>query len=121
MTELLKESELKQYGLSPEVLLAKFNSQLYKDFEMCGLQTYLEPLTETAYEIIHRQLIETLKKIQNQNSQSLNNLIYRIDISEKQVSEKLKTKEGESYETILAELIIKRVLQKVVLKEIYSK
>lgn len=121
MTDLLKDSELDKYGLTPEVLLVKFNAQLLKDFEMSGVQEYLKTYSGGNYEHIQLQLAQILRNIIANNNHSLNNLIYRIDITEKQVSEKLNSEQKRSYENVLAELIIKRVLQKVILKQIYSK
>ncbi|MCW3075883.1 MAG: hypothetical protein JWO32_492, partial [Bacteroidetes bacterium] len=48
-------------------------------------------------------------------------LLYRIDVSEKQFADALSYKSNVNHNDVLADLIIKRILQKVILKVIYSK
>ena len=52
---------------------------------------------------------------------SLKNLLYRIDITELQIKNAALKNPELHLQFLLAELIIKRILQKVVLKELYSK
>jgi hypothetical protein len=47
-------------------------------------------------------------------------LLYRIDISEAQLKRYLNENKNESYFNVIAELIIKRVLQKVVIRQHYK-
>jgi hypothetical protein len=47
-------------------------------------------------------------------------LLYRVDISEAQLKRYLSEAKNESYFNVIAELIIKRVLQKVVVKQYYK-
>jgi hypothetical protein len=48
------------------------------------------------------------------------NLLYRIDISEAQLKRYLNKNKDESHFNVIAELIIKRVLQKVVIRQMYK-
>ena len=47
-------------------------------------------------------------------------LLYRIDISEAQLKRYLLENKSDNYFNVIAELIIKRVLQKVVIKQFYK-
>ena len=51
---------------------------------------------------------------------ALSNLLIRIDISETQLNNYQAKKISFSFEEIIAELIIKRTLQKVILKKRFS-
>ena len=60
-----------------------------------------------------KKLIDTINE---QNPKLLYNLLYRIDLSEEMVHEKMKTSTL-SFTGMLAELIVKRELYKVVLRK----
>lgn len=119
MQELLKDEELNKYGLSKEALFEKFKEQLLRDFEMCNVHTYLEPIT-SSYEAIHANLTQALNKISGSAHSLQRQLLYRIDISEKQLMETLSLAKSRSENDVLAGLIIKRILQKVILYQVYK-
>ncbi|MBA3663609.1 MAG: hypothetical protein H0W61_05305 [Bacteroidetes bacterium] len=121
MIELFKEEELEKSGLSREVLLQKFREQLLRDFEMCNVHSYLQPFSELTYPLIHANLSQAIEKIISAGSSFYQQLLYRIDISEKQLAEGLHENMGVKENEVVASLIIKRILQKVILKVIYSK
>jgi hypothetical protein len=121
MSELIDKSELQKYGLDAEELLRRFREQLSRDFEMSSLERFLPPLEDSSYESIHLQLSLALEKIALSGTGAYQNLLYRTDISEKQCHKALKEHNHLSSHEVIAELIIKRVLQKVILKIVYSK
>ncbi len=59
--------------------------------------------------------------IEKKDSSSIQNLLYRIDVTELQIKKEASNHLEKNFQQILAELIIKRILQKVILKEQYSK
>ena len=59
--------------------------------------------------------------IEKKDSVSLQNLLYRIDITELQIKREAISYPEKNFQQILAELIVKRILQKVILKDLYSK
>jgi len=121
MIELFKEDEIRKSGLTPEVLLQKFKDQLLRDFEMSNVDSYLSPMTDLSYPAIHANLQIAIDKITRSGSSLYQQLLYRIDISEKQLAEGLQENRNREESDVIAELIIKRILQKVILKVIYSK
>ena len=121
MQQLIKKQELDLLKISQEELIEKFKTQLLKDFEMSDALDYLEPITAFDYESIHHHITKALKNIDAKDFSKYQHLLYRIDISEKQLDAELKANSsGERY-PILADLIIKRILQKIILKIQYSK
>jgi len=121
MADIISQDELQKYGLSAESLLAKFKEQLLKDFEMSNVQMYLDPVDDLSYEAIHLNVSRALNKIIEKAHSNFQQLLYRIDISEKQYQDAVREHRDADKNSVLADLIIKRVLQKVILKLIYSK
>jgi hypothetical protein len=121
MGQLIKQEQLDVLRVSQQELIEKFNTQLLKDFEMSDVAAYLEPIVVFEYDEIHSNIMNALKKIDNKDFSKYQHLLYRIDISEKTVELELKSKPDSERYAILADLIIKRILQKVILKIQFSK
>lgn len=100
-------------------LFQLFIAQLIKDFSSANFDsdfiTHLKPDVQE----IQFAIIDQLEKVEKISKTKLRNLLYRIDISEKQLLKLSKNKTENSFNEILSELIIKRVLQKVIFKEYY--
>jgi len=122
MSELVNKAELEKAGLSPAELLEKFREQLIKDFEMSNALQYLQPLVSAGYEDIHNNVRQALEALSKKGYSNYQQLLYRVDISEKQVNDNTaKTHySGDLFDNV-ADLIIKRILQKVILKAIHSR
>jgi|688.fasta_scaffold288272_2 hypothetical protein len=101
-------------------LFQLFIAQLIKDFSSANFDsdfiTHLKPDVQE----IQFAIIDQLEKVEKISKTKLRNLLYRIDISEKQILKLSKNKTENSFNEILSELIIKRVLQKVIFKEYYK-
>lgn len=121
MGQLVKQEQLDLLRVSQQELIEKFNIQLLKDFEMSDVSAYLEPIVVFEYDEIHSNIMNALKKIDNKDFSKYQHLLYRIDISEKTVELELKLKPDSERYIVLADLIIKRILQKVILKIQFSK
>lgn len=121
MGQLIKQEQLDVLRVSQQELIEKFNIQLLKDFEMSDVSAYLEPIVVFEYDEIHSNIMNALKKIDNKDFSKYQHLLYRIDISEKTVELELKSKPDSERYAVLADLIIKRILQKVILKIQFSK
>ena len=97
-----------------------FKNQLKKDFETAGLNTeFISMLRAESHDskaLIEKELEPLFKK----NSTVISNLLYRVDISELQISKYRKMNPKMNFEEIITELIIKRILQKVILKKKFS-
>ncbi|MBL7910979.1 MAG: hypothetical protein JNJ41_07990 [Bacteroidia bacterium] len=104
--------------LIQENLFELFKRQLKKDFDSCSLDTEFTNDLPVDLEPLKIAIRSQLKPLLN-NSQ-LSALLYRIDISELQIKNYETKNKNLSFEEILAELIIKRILQKVILKKRFS-
>lgn len=106
--------------LSSKHLFDAFKRQLVKDFEQSNFPTDFVQALEPNYSSIHEKIAHELQRHENKSDFNLMNLLYRIDISEAQLKKYLNEYKSESYFHVIAELIIKRVLQKVVIKHYYK-
>lgn len=104
--------------LSKDDLFRLFQLQLKKDFEGAGLNSDFISLLPSEFESLRNFLLKALEK--DFRSGAVTGLLYRVDVSEAQLSDYLRTHPKLSFEETVAELIIKRTLQKVILKKRFS-
>ena len=100
-------------------LFEKFKIQTYKDFELSGVVEYVPIITSNNLNKLKEDFYHSILKLEMFNA--LKNLLYRIDITELQIKNASNKNPEIPLQHILAELMIKRILQKVVLKDLYSK
>ncbi len=116
---LLNENEIAKLNTSHEELSVKFLQQLSKDFNDIGCGSFFQKLTvPLQYEELIYEINEALSVIKKQGNYLHQQLLYRVDISEKQIAQISLL---DNKQDALAELIIKRILQKVILKIQFSK
>lgn len=110
-----------QNFFSSEKIIQDLAAQLTKDF---GLDDFIvnapipSPSTFTEF---YFQIFPVVEKLHQNLPKKLNLVINRCDISEKQLNRELKKPSGKSYCATLSELIIKRELQKVVIRNMHQK
>lgn len=107
--------------LSNGDLFDAFTMQLAKDFEQSNFQTDFIKNLEPDFAIIHKKIAGELQRSEKNADTNLMTLLYRIDISEAQLKKYLNEHNHENYLMTIAELIIKRVLQKVVIRQYYKR
>ena len=103
--------------LTDTLLFNAFINQLSKDFEQSNFPIDKLKILEPEYNKIHGTIVQLLPNNEFSTQRNIMQLIYRIDISEEQLSTYLNERKNENYFDVIAELIIKRVLQKVVMKQ----
>ena len=106
-------------GLQKPGLFEKFKAQVYKDFELAGVLDYLPAIESNNLEQLMQEFHNSILKLEMSNALKI--LLYRIDITELQIKQASQQQQQTPIQQLLAELMIKRILQKVVLKELYSK
>jgi hypothetical protein len=105
--------------LSSKELFEAFKTQLLKDFKQSSYSSdFIEGLEPSYTKIL--ETIATVLQRENNTPTNLMQLLNRIDISEAQLKRYLHKNKDENYFHVVAELIIKRVLQKVVIKRYYK-
>lgn len=96
----------------------KFKAQVRRDYELAGVLQHLPFLETHSLEELQASFHQSVLKLETGNA--LKNLLYRIDITETQIRQATQKQPDLALQPILAELMIKRILQKVVLKELYK-
>lgn len=98
-----------------------FRLQLRKDFAMAGCDVEFTNQLPGSFDELKAVLGSQIRKLGTSGASKLPELLYRVDLSEAQVKHYSSKQPNESWEELVAELIIKRLLQKVILKKTYSK
>lgn len=98
-------------------ILKQTVEQIQKDFSFFSLSVTFSGNKETAYEELCEQIHPHIKKLQETNYERLLSVLYRVDIPEQQITNNAEPESSKH----LTDLIIKRCLQKVVLRKLFSK
>jgi hypothetical protein len=95
-------------------------SQIIKDFDMFGMEVKFSGNAYNAYEELFDQIEPHIKKLIDTNQSKFMGILYRIDVSDEQVKKALHQNSSEPFSEIITDLIIKRELQKVVIRQHYK-
>jgi hypothetical protein len=107
--------------LNSKDLFDAFTLQLTKDFEQSNFPSDFIKDLPADYTRIHQKIVDELHRSETRADTNLMNLLYRIDISEAQLKKYLHEHADKNHLSVIAGLIIKRVLQKVVIKKYYKR
>lgn len=106
--------------LSRQDLFDAFKTQLAKDFEQSNFDADFIKTLEPDYAHIQQEIVRELQHAETKADADLLQLLYRIDISEFKLKKYLREGSNENQLMTIAELIIKRELQKVVIRLYYK-
>ncbi|MGZ3862027.1 MAG: hypothetical protein ACXVPN_06740 [Bacteroidia bacterium] len=101
--------------LTDIIILEETVKQIQKDLAFFSLPVVFTGNKSSAYEELFGQIKPHVKKLMDENFSQLLSVLYRIDINEKQ----LRTDKDQVDH--ITDLIIKRCLQKVVFRKLFSK
>jgi septation ring formation regulator EzrA len=102
-------------------LLQEVVAQINKDFRLHGFDVNFSGEGETAYRELSDQLAPVIEYMLENQTETFWNLVYSIDLNETKVKQILFGKEGvDNAIGQLTDLILKRELQKVVIRHFYS-
>ncbi len=114
-----QEFSIQPYLQDAEIL-HQTAEQIKKDFAFFDMDILFESNSQNGYDKLYDQVFPQIKKLLNANSQKIFSLLYRVDISEAQFKNESQKNSEQTSEEIITHLIIKRCLQKVVLRKLYS-
>ena len=116
----LSTSDFNRYQRSVG-LLQDVVAQINKDFRLNGFDVEFSGEGETAYQELSEQLIPVIEYMLEHQTETFWNLVYSIDLNEAKVKQILfGQEEVENAIGQLTDLILKRELQKVVIRHFYS-
>jgi len=102
-------------------LLEKVVIQIQKDFNWFSFTIIFSEETETSpYQQLYEQILPMVDEMLNDNYTKLLSLLYRIDIGEDFLNRRLKEIFNADTDEVITDLIIKRELQKVIIRDMYS-
>lgn len=96
-------------------------NQIIKDFDMFGMEIKFSGNAYNAYEELFEQIEPHMNQLINSNQSKFMGILYRIDLSDVQIKKAVEENKSESFSAIVTDLIIKRELQKVVIRDHYKK
>lgn len=91
-----------------------------KDFLVGEDYSLIPSVDLESLEEFRQYLTEKLKVLLDERFDTLVNILYRIDISEKKLSKLFSGDNKDSIPSVLADLIIERQLQKIRLRKLYK-
>ena len=109
--------------LSPEKYRQDFEivrltaEQLIKDLEVFGIAIHFSGDPLLAYDELLQQLKPILKELYKNQSSTFQSVLYRIDINERKFRQLLS---GENFIDRLAEEVLQREFQKVLIRKYFS-
>lgn len=112
---MAKDFSIEPY-LTDIAILEQTAEQIRKDFACFSLPIHFSGRRGQAYQELYEQIYPHIVSLAESDHQKFQSLLYRIDIPESQ----LHAVTGEGRYQHLTNLIIKRCLQKVVLRKLFS-
>ncbi|MDF2437412.1 MAG: hypothetical protein K0Q95_1788 [Bacteroidota bacterium] len=112
-------SDLSRYFNQLDLIKATAD-QIIKDFEMFGMEINFSGNAYNAYEELFDQIEPHIKTLIDSNRSKFMGILYRIDLNDEQVKKAVDNNSSEPFSAIITDLIIKRELQKVVIRNHYK-
>ena len=112
-------SELSAYYNRAD-LLEKVVEQLKKDFNWFSFDITFKGGQESPYQELYNQILPLIEELLNDDYPKLMAMLYRIDLEEDFLNRKLKENSHSDTDEVITDLILKRELQKVIIREMYS-
>ena len=101
-------------------LLEKVVDQIKKDFNWFSFNVTFVGKGESPYQELYEQILPLIEGLLNDDYLKLMAMLYRIDIDEEFLNRKLKESAQVDTDEVITDLIIKRELQKVIIREMYN-
>jgi hypothetical protein len=112
-------SDISRYFNRLELIQATAD-QIKKDFEMFGLEIRFSGNTYEAYEELFNQILPHIDHLISSNRSKFMGILYRIDLNDEQIQKAISSNASEPFPEIITDLIIRRELQKVVIRNHYK-
>ena len=112
-------SELAPYYKRTD-LLEKVVKQIKKDFNWFSFEIAFKGGETSPYQELYEQILPLIDELLNDDYPKLMAMLYRIDLDEEFLNRKLKESEHADTDEVITDLIIKRELQKVIIRDMYS-
>ncbi len=115
LENLNREQELEKFLLE-EQFVRETAQQIIKDFAEFDLEIQFSGDTQNAYPELFQQMEQAIRYILDHNFPKLLNLLYRIDIGEKEILKRGDLHPDASQSELITDVIIRRELKKVLMR-----
>lgn len=95
-------------------------SQIMKDFGMFSVEITFSGDVENAYEELHRQLVEQISALIQNNYDKLVSVLYQVDITEREIAQAERDLPHYTHVEIIAHQVIARELKKVLWRNYFK-
>ena len=112
-------ADITPYLNRPDLLMETVK-QIEKDFGWFDLKIVFSGNTGNAYTELFSQIQPHIEKMLAENTQQFYSLMYRIDLSEQQIKKAVESAKDSSFSEIVTDLILKRELQKIIIRKSFS-
>lgn len=106
--------------LDREEIIISTAEQIMKDFGMFGVEITFSGNTSQAYNELHKQLIDQITLLVEQNYELLLSVLYQVDITEREIAKAEQELPHYSHIEIIAHQVIVRDLKKVLLRRYFK-
>ena len=115
----IENKKIATYFNKVEIIQATAN-QIMKDMAMFGIEIKYTGNMATAYKELHDQLTRQIDILIDNSYSKLISILYRIDVSEKDLAQAKVDMEGYKHGEVIAHQIIVRELKKVLTRMYYK-
>ena len=115
----MQEFSIQAY-LNDTAILKQTTEQIQKEFSFFDTTILFDNSNNYTFSYLCEQILPQVKKLILADNQKLYAFLYRIDINEAQIKKESNSNIDKPFEEIISQLIIKRCLQKVVLRKLFS-
>ncbi len=106
--------------LSQADIVQQTAEQIMKDFGMFGVEITFSGNIDTAYDELHKQLIEQITLLVERNYDLLLSVLYQVDITDREIYKAQQELPHYSHIEIIAHQVIVRDLKKVLLRRYFK-
>lgn len=116
----LRHSKSAQLYFEDKSYIEKTFMQIRRDFDMTGIPFEWDKVIPNDYKELYLLVLRNINDLIRRDHSQFKNLLYRIDVSEKEIHRRMATKSDLKLEVEISRLIIERCLLKVLTREKYS-
>ena len=106
--------------LDKDEIVKETAKQIMKDFGMFGVVITFSGDTTQAYDELHKQLIDQITLLVEQNYELLLSVLYQVDITEREIAKAEQELPHYTHIEIIAHQVIVRDLKKVLLRRYFK-
>lgn len=100
--------------------LKRVFDQILRDFDMSGVTFNGEDESPESYTELYNLILSNIHGLINSGNGQFKNLLYRIDVSEKKIHQRMVLRNETQLDEVVSKMVIERCLQKVLTREKYS-